>query len=233
MAESNNINNTARKRILLVDDHPVMRTGMRLLFANTPDFEVCNEVGNAAEAVGLVTRAKPDIVVLDLGLPDRNGLEVLKDIQALDPNLPVLIVSMYDEMIYAERTLRAGARGYIMKEAGGDKLLEAVRTVLTGKVWVSERVSSELLGNLGRRPNPGRELMLDRLSDREFEIFRLLGEGHSTRSIAERLSLSPKTVDAHRANIKTKLNMKDGATLVRQAVRWNESQSARQGAPGL
>ena len=220
---------TAKQRILLVDDHPLMRSGLSLLLNSTPDLEVCAEAGSAAEAVGLLTKINPDIVVLDLGLPDRNGLEVLKDFQAMNPNLPVLVVSMHDEMLYAERTLRAGARGYVMKEAGGEKLLEAVRAVSEGRVFVSAKVSSELLGNLGRRTaaNPNRDLMLDRLSDREFEIFRMLGEGHSTRTIAERLRLSPKTVDAHRANIKSKLSLKDGAALVRQAVRWNELQSGR------
>ena len=222
-------NRPPKRRILLVDDHPLMRSGLGLLLNSTPDLEVCAEAGCAAEAVGMLTKVNPDIVMLDLGLPDRNGLDVLKDIQALNPDLPVLVVSMHDEMLYAERTLRAGARGYVMKEAGGEKLLEAVRSVGEGRVFVSDKVSSELLGNLGRRTsaNPSRDLMLDRLSDREFEIFRLLGEGHSTRVIAERLRLSPKTVDAHRANIKSKLNLKDGAALVRQAVRWNELQSGR------
>jgi DNA-binding NarL/FixJ family response regulator len=216
-------------RVLIIDDHPLMRAGIKEFLRAAPELEVCAEVGNAAEAVGILAKVNPDIVVLDLGLPDRNGLEVLKDFQTISPLTPVLVVSMYDEMIYAERTLRAGARGYIMKDAFGDKLLDAVRSIIGGKVWVSERVSSELLGNLGRRHNPGRELLLDRLSDREFEIFRLLGEGHSTRSIAERLRLSPKTVDAHRANIKTKLALKDGAALVRQAVRWHEAQTMRNG----
>jgi DNA-binding NarL/FixJ family response regulator len=216
-----------RLRVLLIDDHPLMRSGIKELLKTTPDLDVCGEVGKASEALGLLEKLKPDLVLLDLGLPDRSGLEVLKDFQAISPTLPVLVVSMYDEMLYAERTLRAGARGYVMKEAGGEKLLAAIRAALEGRVWVSDQVSSELLGNLGRRNNPGRELQLDRLSDREFEIFRMLGEGLSTRDIAERLNLSPKTVDAHRANIKTKLGMKDGAALVRQAVRWTEAQSSR------
>lgn len=221
-----------KHRILLVDDHPLMRSGLTMLLNSTADLEVCAEAGNAAEAVGMILKINPDIVVLDLGLPDRNGLEVLKDFQVMNPNLPVLVVSMHDEMLYAERTLRAGARGYVMKEAGGEKLLEAIRSVAEGRVFVSAKVSSELLGNLGRKTsaNPSRDLMLDRLSDREFEIFRMLGEGHSTRIIAERLRLSPKTVDAHRANIKSKLSLKNGAALVRQAVRWNEMQSGRPAA---
>ncbi len=216
-----------RLRVLLIDDHPLMRSGIKELLKTTSDMEVCGEVGKASEAFGLLERLKPDLVILDLGLPDRSGLEVLKDFQAVSPTLPVLVVSMYDEMLYAERTLRAGARGYVMKEAGGEKLLAAMHAALEGRVWVSEQVSSELLGNLGRKNTPGRELLLDRLSDREFEIFRMLGEGLSTRDIAERLNLSPKTVDAHRANIKTKLGLKDGAALVRQAVRWTEAQTSR------
>lgn len=214
-------------RILVIDDHPLLRTGIRELLRTTSDLEVCGEVGKASEAIGILDQLKPDLAILDLGLPDRSGLEVLKDFQAVAPNLPVLVVSTFDEMLYAERTLRAGARGYVMKEAGGEKFLVAIRAALEGRIWVSDRVSAELLGNLGRKVTPGRELLLDRLSDREFEIFRLLGEGSNTREIAERLSLSPKTVDAHRANIKTKLGMKDGAALVRQAVRWIESQAAQ------
>lgn len=219
---------TRKLRVLLVDDHPLMLAGLTMLINATSDLVVCADAGNASDAIVMVTAQSPDIVVLDLGLPDRNGLEILRDFQALNADLPVLVVSMHDEMLYAERTLRAGARGYVMKDVCGEKLLSAMRSVAEGRVFVSDRVASELLGNLGRRSpsNPNRDLMLDRLSDREFGIFRLLGEGHSTRSIAERLNLSPKTVDAHRANIKTKLALKNGAALVRQSVRWNELQNS-------
>ena len=219
---------TRKLRVLLVDDHPLMLAGLTMLINATSDLVVCADAGNASDAIVMVTAQSPDIVVLDLGLPDRNGLEILKDFQALNADLPVLVVSMHDEMLYAERTLRAGARGYVMKDVCGEKLLSAMRSVAEGRVFVSDRVASELLGNLGRRTpsNPNRDLMLDRLSDREFGIFRLLGEGNSTRSIAERLKLSPKTVDAHRANIKTKLALKNGAALVRQSVRWNELQNS-------
>lgn len=233
MAEISGKSRESKKRVLLVDDHPLMRNGLRVMIDETGDLEVCQEGGNAAEAVGLVEKSKPDVIVLDLGLPDRNGLEALKDILAIRPDLPALIVSMYDELVYAERTLRAGAKGYLMKECGPEKILDAIRLVLKGGICVSDQVSAQLLGNLGRRATPGRELSLDKLSDREFEVFRMLGEGHNTRTIAERLKLSPKTVDAHKANIKTKLAMQDGAQLMRQAVRWAESQSTSQGTAGL
>ena len=225
----------AKRRILLVDDHPLMLSGLSLLINSAPDLEVCAEARNAAEAISMISKFKPDLVVLDLGLPDRNGIEVLKDFQAVAPTLPVLIVSMHDEMLYAERTLRAGARGYVSKQSGGENLLLAIRSVVQGGVFVSDRVSAELLGNLGRKPgvNANRDLMLDRLSDREFEIFRMLGEGHTTRTIAEQLQLSPKTVDAHRANMKSKLGLKSGPMLVRQAIRWTEMQNGNSAAPAL
>jgi DNA-binding NarL/FixJ family response regulator len=214
------------KRLLLVDDHPMMRAGLAQLINKQPDVEVCCEAGNPAEALQEIGECQPDLLVTDITMPGRSGVEFIKDVLAVHTALPILVVSMHDEMIYAERVLRAGARGYVMKEAGGEKLLAAIRQVLAGKVYVSERMSASLLDSLtGRRPR-GSSSPIEKLSDREFEIFQLVGQGKSTREIAKQLHLSPKTVDVHRGHIKEKLELKDATSLVRHAVRWVETQSA-------
>jgi DNA-binding NarL/FixJ family response regulator len=215
-----------RKELLIVDDHPMTRAGLAQLINKQPDMEVCGEAGNPAEALNLIPNCHPDLVVTDITMPGRSGVEFIKDMLALHAALPVLVVSMHDELIYAERMLRAGARGYIMKEAGGEKLLVAIRLVLSGQVYVSERMSAKLLDSLtGRRPR-GSSSPIEKLSDREFEVFQLIGQGKSTRDIARQLHLSPKTVDVHRAHIKEKLELKDATSLVRHAVRWVETRDA-------
>lgn len=212
-----------RKRILLVDDHPFMRAGLGALIDRQPDLAVCGEAGNPAEAFEQVRRTKPDLVLSDLTMPGRSGLEFIKDLLAGAPGLAVLIVSMHDESVYAERALRAGARGYIMKEAGGENLLTAIRQVLRGEVFVSPKMSARILEGLsGGRPR-GSSSPIEKLTDREFEVFQLIGQGKSTRDIAEQLHLSPKTVDVHRSNIKEKLGLKDATALIRHAVRWVET----------
>jgi DNA-binding NarL/FixJ family response regulator len=213
-----------KKSVLVVDDHPMMRQGLAQLINNEPDLAVSAEADSAKQALDLVGSRKPDLVLLDISLPDRSGLELIKDIQALSPQLPMLAVSMHDEALYAERVLRAGGRGYIMKQEGGKKLMLAIRQVLEGKIYVSDRISARILEIFsGRRPDSG-EPSVERLSDREFEVFQMIGLGSATRDIAERLRLSVKTVEAHRANIKRKLNLKGGADLVRFAIRWAEAQ---------
>ena len=215
----------ARKRILLVDDHPFMRAGLAQLIDRQPDLAVCGEAGNPTEAFQQVAKAKPDLVLTDLTMPGRSGLEFIKDLLATEPGLAVLIISMHDEAVYAERALRAGARGYIMKEAGGENLLAAIRQVLRGDVYVSPKMSAKILSGLsGARPR-GSSSPIEKLSDREFEVFQLIGQGKSTRDIAEQLHLSPKTVDVHRANIKEKLELRDATALIRHAVRWVETQA--------
>lgn len=199
---------------------------MAQLISKQPDLEVCGEAGNAAEALNEAAKCHPDLLVTDITMPGRSGVEFIKDVLALHAGMPILVVSMHDELIYAERVLRAGARGYIMKEAGGEKLLAAMRHVLSGQSYVSERMSSRLLDSLtGRRPR-GSHSPIEKLSDREFEIFQLVGQGKSTREIAKQLNLSPKTVDVHRGHIKEKLELKDATSLVRHAVRWVETQAA-------
>ncbi|WP_415910860.1 response regulator [Oleiharenicola sp. Vm1] len=216
----------ARRRILVVDDHPFMRAGLAQLIDRQPDMFVAGEAGNPAEALQAMPRVQPDLVLSDITMPGRSGAEFIKDLHALHPGMPVLVISMHDEMVYAERMLRAGARGYIMKEAGGEALLGALRQVLRGEIYVSPRLSARILEGLsGGRPRQSNS-PIAKLTDREFEIFQLIGQGKGTHDIAAHLGLSTKTVDVHRANIKGKLGIADGTALVRHAVRWVETQGS-------
>jgi DNA-binding NarL/FixJ family response regulator len=212
------------KRILIVDDHPMMRNGLAQLIGNEPDLKVSAEADTAGQAIDAVAKQKFDLALLDISLPDKNGLELIKDLLALQPELPMLVVSMHDEMIYAERVLRAGGRGYIMKQAGGEKFLAAIRQVLSGQIYVSENMSARILEIFSGRQTENSGSPVRRLSDREFEVFQLIGQGVGTRAIAEQLHLSVKTVEVHRANIKEKLGVKTATDLVRYAVRWVDSQ---------
>lgn len=212
-----------RTRILLVDDHPMMRQGLAALIRNEPDLEICGEAENAAAAMAALATHPAELVLLDLTLPDKNGVEVIKDIQALHPAVRVLVVSMHDEAIYAERVLRAGARGYIMKQEGGPKLLQAIREVLAGQISVSEKVSARILELFSGRSSGASPI--EKLTDREFEVFQLIGQGLATRQIAAKLHLSVKTVEVHRLHIKEKLAIASAPELVRFAVRWVEAQA--------
>jgi DNA-binding NarL/FixJ family response regulator len=212
------------KRILIVDDHPMMRTGLAQLIDNEPDLKVCAEADNARQAVDLVAKQKFDLALCDISLPDKNGLELIKDLRVLNPQLPLLVVSMHDEMIYAERVLRAGGRGYIMKQEGGKKFLLAIRQVLAGQIYVSEKMSSRILEIFSGRKTESTSSPVAKLSDREFEVFELIGNGKGTREVAGMLHLSIKTVEVHRANIKEKLDIKTATDLVRYAVRWADSE---------
>jgi DNA-binding NarL/FixJ family response regulator len=213
-----------KKRVLVVDDHPMMRQGLAQLIENESDLVVCCEADTAGQALDVVSLKKPDLALVDLSLPDKSGLELIKDIRALRPDLPILVVSMHDEAIYAERVLRAGGRGYIMKQEGGKKLLHAIRQVLSGQIYVSEKMSAKILEIFsGHRPQSSSS-PVERLSDREFEVFQWIGQGKGTREIAQRLHLSVKTVEVHRANIKEKLKVQTGTDLVRYAIRWVEAE---------
>ena len=196
------------------------RDGLVHLIGNQPDLIVCAQAETAAAALTAVVNTKPDLVLADITLPDKSGIELIKDIKAVRPELPVLVISMHDESLYAERALKAGAAGYIMKVAGGEKLMEAIRHVLAGEVYVSENVSARILKNLNGRPASGAGNPIASLSDREFEIFRVIAHGLSTRDIADRLHVSPKTVEAHRMNIKAKLGLDTAAELISYAARW-------------
>jgi DNA-binding NarL/FixJ family response regulator len=215
---------STRRKILLVDDHPMTRAGMAQLINKQPDLEVCGEAGTPAEALGQIVKSNADLLVTDLTMPGRSGVEFIKDIVAVYPMLPILVVSMHDELIYAERALRAGARGYIMKEAGGENLLAAMRQVLSGQVYVSARMSAAILENVSGRKPRGSHSPIEKLSDREFQVFQLIGQGLTTKAVAKQLGLSPKTVDVHREHIKEKLDINDAASLIRHAVRWVETQ---------
>jgi len=210
------------RRILVVDDHPIMRQGLASLINSEPDLNVCCEAENVADALSLVERDTPDIVITDISLPGRNGLELIKDLQAVRPEMPVLALSMHDETLYAERVLRAGGRGYVMKQEGGLKLIEAIRRVLDGQIHVSEKMSSRILEIFSGKRGQSSKSPMERLTDREFEVFELLGQGLGTREVAGRLNLSVKTIEVHRGNIKQKLGAKSAPDLVRQAVRWVE-----------
>ena len=205
-----------------------MRAGLAQLIELQADLAVAGEAGNPAEALRKFSETRPDLVLTDMTMPGRSGLDFIKDLRAADPGVAILVVSMHDEVIYAERALRAGARGYIMKEAGGENLLAAIRQVLTGQIYLSPRMSANALDIFsGRRPR-GSTSPIEKLSDREFEVFRLVGQGKSTREIAQQLHLSTKTVDVHRGHIKEKLELKDSTALVRHAVRWVETQNLGQ-----
>lgn len=215
----------AVKRLLLVDDHPIMRHGLAQLIRAEPGLDVCGEAGSAREGLELAGRLKPDLVVIDLTLPDKNGLELLKDIQAQHPGTLCLVLSMHDETMYGERALRAGARGYIMKEAAADHLINAARKVLSGGIYVSDSMACRMLEQVTGQRARGATSGVEMLSDRELEVLEMIGRGVATKNIAERLCISARTVEAHRAHIKEKLGVGDGAALVRYAVQWVESRA--------
>lgn len=209
-----------KKAILIVEDHPVMRHGETELINREPDLVVCGETGTAAGALEGIMRLKPDLLLLDLNLPDRNGLELLKDLQILHPGLPVLAVSMQDEAFYAMRVLRAGGRGYLMKEEGPDELITALRAVLRGEIFVSQRMSARIVSSASKQAGVIAGTPEDRLTDREVEVLQLFGNGWSTEEIGGKLHLSPKTVDVHRANIKVKLGLRTSPEFLRFAIHW-------------
>jgi DNA-binding NarL/FixJ family response regulator len=207
------------RKVMLVDDHPVMREGLAQLINHEPDLRICGQYEDAACAFEAVPAVRPDLAIVDLTLKRGSGLELVKNIRANYPNLVILVLSMHDESLYAERVLRAGAAGYITKQEASDKVLGAIRRVLGGDVYLSERMSGRLMHELiGGKAGRGGSLM-ERLSDRELEIFGLIGQGRGTRQIAEQLHLSIKTVESHRAHIKEKLNLKNANELVHQAIR--------------
>jgi DNA-binding NarL/FixJ family response regulator len=206
-------------RIMLVDDHPVMREGLLQLIKQEPDLSICGQYEDAATAFAAVPLVRPDLAIIDLSLRGSSGLELVKNSHASYPKLRILVLSMYDETLYAERVLRAGAAGYIMKQEAAENVLVAIRRVLGGGVYLSEKMSSKLMHQwVGGKPHEGGSL-LEQLSDRELEVFGLIGQGRSTRQIAEHLRLSVKTVESHRAHIKEKLNLKDANELVHTAIR--------------
>ncbi len=215
-----------RKRVLIVDDHPVVRRGLAQVLDGTPDLEACGEAETAADAIKAVAEHQPDVAVVDLTLKGKGGLELVKDLHTRHPNLPVLVLSMHDESLYAERALRAGARGYIMKDGRMDDVVTALRQVFDGRVYLSQHMTSRLLGRMTGGGGGDGESPISALTDRELEVFEMIGRGLATRDIADGLHLSVKTVDTHRENIKRKLNLSSATELYRHAFLWTQQESA-------
>ena len=207
-----------KTRILIVDDHPIVRQGLAGLINHEGDFAVCGQAEDYHEALAAVGQLKPDMVVVDISLKETSGLELIKDIHLQHPDLPVLVLSMHDETLYAERALRAGAMGYIMKQEATENVIAAIRRVLGGEIYVSDRMASRMVRKLVTGETVTNISPVDSLSDRELEVFRLIGKGHGTRQISERLCLSVKTIETYRAHIKDKLDLADAAELLQYAI---------------
>ncbi|WP_395750759.1 response regulator [Prosthecobacter sp.] len=212
-------------RIAFVDDHPAVINGYRFILQSDPRFEICGVATNEADAITLVNQEKPDLLITDLNMPGRGGLELIKDLSVLHPGLKIIVSSMHDEMLCASRALRAGASGYVSKDSPGNALLDAIHKVLDGGVYVSSRLAAHLAASFATpRPRGSSESPLKKLSDREFQIFELFGRGKTAKEIAAQLNLSPKTVSVHRDHIKEKMEFVTSAEMIRQAVRWVETQ---------
>lgn len=218
---AHNILTARKKTVFLVDDHPIVRQGLTLLINQEADLAVCGEAEEMQSALPAIHAVKPDILIVDISLNGPDGLELLKNVRITSPRLPVLILSMHDESIYAERALRAGANGYIMKQEATEKVLVALRRILSGEIYVSERIANSMLQHYVHGAHPARHSSVSELTDRELEVFRLIGEGHGTRQIAETLHLSVKTVESYQAHIKEKLSLRSARELVQHAVEWN------------
>lgn len=213
-----------KRKILIVDDHPILRKGLTLLINQETDLVVCAEAENAQMALESLETVVPDMAIVDISLPGIDGIELIKELRLRQKDLPVLVVSMHDETLYAERSLRAGARGYIMKQEALEKVLVVIRKVLEGEIFVSDRITTKMLEKfvsvegINQTASP-----IDLLSNRELTVFRLIGQGNKTRQIAERLHLSVKTVESYRAHIKDKLKLGDGTDLLKYAIQWVQS----------
>lgn len=214
---------TSMYRIFIVDDHPIMRRGYTALLTRESDLQVCGEAGSGEEAIEQIQKMNPDLVIVDISMDGMNGIEMIKYLKTLRSELPFLVVSMHDETLYAERAIHAGASGYIMKSEVGVSVITAVRRILLGGIYLSEQMSSKLLRPYFGRPKDATGGTVRVLSDRELEIFELMGRGITTSHIAEMLHISPKTVESHRARIKSKLGLENTAQLRQRAVLWVNS----------
>jgi DNA-binding NarL/FixJ family response regulator len=211
-----------KNRVLIIDDHVMVREGVAEIIQHAEDLSVCGTASTANEGLALLNKLKPDLVLVDITLPGKNGVEFIKDARAQQPNIRVLAMSMHDESLYADRVLRAGGRGYIRKQEGGDKLIDAMRRVLRGKIAVSEKMTGRLLEKFAGRITM--DSPLEGLSDRELEVFQLIGQGKTMKEIGDELHLSPKTIEVHRSHIREKLRVTSAAELVAYAARWSQAQ---------
>ncbi|MFI5166328.1 MAG: response regulator [Thermoanaerobaculales bacterium] len=216
-----------KARIFLVDDHPLVREWLTNLIHQQPDLIVCGEAEDAAQALPGIAESKPDLAVVDISLEGSSGIELIKGIKALKPPVAVIVLSMHDENLYAERALRAGARGYIMKRETAKRIIVAIRQVLQGKLYLSERLMALFAEKFVDGRVPAGEPSVELLSDRELEVFQLLGQGHDTRQIAERLHVSLKTIQTFCARIKEKLDLSSATELLREAIRWHEDMQSK------
>jgi DNA-binding NarL/FixJ family response regulator len=217
---------TEAKRIVIVDDHPLFRKGLQELIHSDGSFEVSGEAGNAAEAMGVIRKLRPDLIIVDLSLPGANGIELIKNIRAEFRQLPILVLSMHDESLYALRALRAGADGYVMKHEAMTNVLQAIREVFDGRPYLSPAMAAQVITKFAHRETEGEADAVERLSDRELEILELIGKGHDVRQIAKLLHLSPKTVETHRSHIKDKLDLKNSREVARFALQWLSARGA-------
>ena len=213
-----------------MDDHPIVRQGLGLLINREPDLVVCGEAEDAPSALQRMVSAQPDLMVIDISLDGPDGLELLKTIRLKEPILPVLILSMHEESTYAERSLRAGANGYIMKQEATERVLVAIRRILEGKVYLSERLTNKMLEQFVRGAGSSKNDPLMTLSDRELEVYRLIGAGHGTRQIADELHVSVKTVESYQAHIKEKLSLRNARELVQHAIESTLNEKSALGA---
>jgi DNA-binding NarL/FixJ family response regulator len=214
------------KRIVIVDDHPLFRKGLEELIHSDGTFAVCGEAGNAAEAMEVTRKLNPDLAIVDLSLPGANGIELIKNIRAEFPKLPVLVLSMHDESLYAVRALRAGADGYVMKHEAMANVIHAIREIFNGRPYLSPAMAAQVITKFAHRQAEGETDAVERLSDRELEILELIGKGREVRQIAKLLHLSPKTVETHRAHIKDKLDLKNSREVARFALQWLNAREA-------
>jgi DNA-binding NarL/FixJ family response regulator len=208
------------ERIVIVDDHPLFRKGLEQLIHSDAAFAVCGEAGNASQAMDVIRKLDPDLAIVDLSLPGANGIELIKNIRAEFPNLPILVLSMHDESLYALRALRAGAEGYVMKHEAMANVIQAIHEVFSGRPYLSPAMAAQVITKFAHHQSENQPDTVERLSDRELEILELIGKGREVREIANRLHLSPKTVETHRAHIKEKLQLKNARDVVRFAVQW-------------
>ena len=206
-------------KVLIVEDHPIVRAGLVRLLSQEADMQICGEAEGTGEALGLVRTVRPDLVLIDLLLKNGSGLDLCRQLAALHAGPRLLVLSAQDENLYAERALRAGAHGFVSKEASPAQLLEAIRAVLAGRVWLPPRIAERVMQRVARREDPA-QCPIELLADRELEIFELLGHGLTTHQIAARLHLSPKTIDSHRERLKAKLNVRNSTELVHRALLW-------------